>query len=169
MARNIVTELAKLRQLCANLEGSAKKLKTMAPRLQMIKQKVEAEVNKQGFMENIIKARFDKEAARSTGDRPWEPRKEAKSDAFSSHPILQKTGALLHSALRAVRNTYRFAARQTWFHIFSVNVHYGKFHQFGTPKMVARPFMLDPTPQELIPANRYAIKIFNKKLKELFK
>lgn len=167
MASNTLADLAKLRQLSADLDGSSKKLKTMNTKILTIKKRVEKAVNDAGYMENIIKARFDKEAARSTGALPWKARKDDTGDEFSEHPILHKTGALLHSALRAVKGTYHID--KTWFHIFMVSVAYGKYHQFGTGKLPPRPFMLDPTKQELRPADMYANNMIKKYLKELFK
>ena len=70
---------------------------------------------------------FWRDEKNPSNGRPWEPRKKPTGD----WPILNKTGVM--------QKTARIVPRNDGFMVNTTT--YGGFHQFGTSKMVARPWM----------------------------
>ena len=159
MARNVMSDLARLKALSSSLGRRGRRVSGMSRQMQAIVKNSEREVNRKGFMEDIVQARFDNERGYADGGLAWASRK----DSGDGHPILQDTGRLLQAALRAVRNTYNIL-KVRW-QIARVNVPYGLYHQQGTSKMPRRPFLNDPTKSELNPADSYCVKIARKLLR----
>jgi len=74
------------------------------------------------------------------GRPAWAPRKDDKP-----HPLMEKTGRLRQSMESRVATDdavvkMSVASGDAWLEK-GTSVFYGKFHQFGTRKMVARPFV----------------------------
>lgn len=95
------------------------------------------------FKEMILR-NFDYEGRDEEGKtHTWAPLKEStvrqraryKGPAQAAHPILELTGALKQS----IRPTY--SASEMYFGV-TVGERYGIYHQFGTDKMPARPFLV---------------------------
>jgi phage gpG-like protein len=159
MARNVAADIARLKQLSASLGRRGRRVSGMSTQMQSIVKRSEAEVNRQGFMEKIVQARFDAGRGYADGGMAWAPRK----DPGDGHPILRDTGRLLQAAMRAVRNTYNII-KVRW-SIARVNVPYGIYHQQGTGKMPRRPFLLDPSKGELVPADNYCVRTIKRLLR----
>jgi len=153
MARNVVSDLARLKYLSASLGRRGRRATGIPSTILGMIKNAEKEVNKRKFMEQIVQARFDAERARSDGGGSWKDRK----NPGDGHPLLQLTGRLLTAAKRAVANTYNIV-RVRW-DIARVNCGYAIYHQRGTDRMPARPFLLDPSRGELGPADSYCVKV----------
>lgn len=81
-----------------------------------------------------IRSAFNSSVDPETGVS-WAPRKREGD----GHPLLIDTGALLQSAVGSGPGMIqRLDAREV---TIGSSVYYGKFHQYGTNKMPARPFM----------------------------
>jgi len=98
------------------------------------------------LMRRAVEKNFEAEGRDESGRTgTWEPlapstqkqRARYKGPALAAHPILEYTGRLKQS-LHTDHGPYH-AAVQT-------GVKYGVFHQTGTRKMPARPFLLIPKP-----------------------
>jgi len=140
-----------LKQVSQQLGLRSKTLLRFARQYQNITRQGERDVNAAGFMEEIIRQRFEREAARATGEKKWEKRVVEPKDG---HPILYDTGSLMLNAIRAVRGSFKAIKQMIRFKIPNAP-HYARFHQDRTPKMVARPFADPPTDRELKPAWKF--------------
>jgi len=151
-------DIALLRQITQSMGRSAKTLAAFRQRYSNIARDVEKKVNAAGFMEQIIEDRFAREAVTSTG-RKWKEREPDPKD--DGHQILTDWGHLRQTAKLAVIGTFKLIKESIR---FTSRMHrvidYGKYHQYGTTKMVARPFFNKPTIVELKPAWAYANKVF---------
>jgi hypothetical protein len=155
-------DLSALRQVCQSLAGRAKKLQQFSKAQQQAKQKVEREVNKAGYMEDIIRLRFLQQRTSVDGGTQWDPTKPPSNE----HAILRDTGKLLNAAVRAVRNTFKIGTPIKW-SIAKVNLPYAEVHQVkgvktsvgNGIKFVTRKFFNDPTKKELAAAYAYAAKM----------
>lgn len=152
--------MAKLDRMIFQLRRANKTyLKNMAT-------KVEAQVQKEGYMKKIIEDRFAHGAEYGKYGGKWKLRKKEKP-----WPILFLTGNLFWSTVRAVSGPGTFT-----FRLFGpirfrnrlryVNVRYGKYHQNGVPSrnLPARRFISDPNKQESMPAKKRGKTLFVKEL-----
>jgi hypothetical protein len=146
------------KQLCQSLQSRGKRLQTFARIQKLAQQSCEKEVNKQQYMENIIRLRFLQERTAVDTGASW------KSND-GSNPILRATGQLMQAAIKAVRNTYKMLTNIKW-NLGKVRrmsegkkkVNIAPIHQNGEGNMPARPFFNNPTKAELAPANAFAVK-----------
>ena len=120
---------------------------------------VENTLNARGVMENIIQARFDAQAARTTGARPWKGLKPGTIKAriragYGAGPILQNEGTLLANAQTAVADTFKMNFSEIeWPDIESIGLEYAAAQNFGYSdnNLPARPFFLKPSKEEMAP------------------
>lgn len=120
-----------------------------------------AKVNRAGYMEDVMDARFEREGGN------WAPLKPSTvKRRGSAHPILQATGRLRRGAKTAVAGTFqgvippKWRGRQRF-----TGVPYAKYHQNGTPNMVARTFLRNPGKKEMRPAIEYMNRLISSYLK----
>ena len=120
---------------------------------------VENTLNARGVMEGIIQARFDMQAARTTGARPWRGLKPGTIKGriragYGAGPILQNESVLLANAMTAVADTFKMNFEEIeWPDIDSIGLEYAAAQNFGYPgnNLPARPFFLRPSKEEMAP------------------
>jgi hypothetical protein len=116
----------------------------------------ERQVNAMGMMEQIVGKRFARESTRSVGGSKWARLKPSTvARRGSAHPILDDTGSMRELAIMAVEGSYSIVGPIGWDGLADV-AGIGAWHQYGTDRMPARPFLLDPNKAELAPADRMA-------------
>lgn len=106
-------------------------------------------INAEGWMERIIRARFDAESAHNPGGPSWAPLTQATiasriSKGFGSGPILVNTGRLREGAIRSVSGTFSLTSPQKWTYL-KTGVYYAKWA--GD----ARPYLQPPNKAEIAP------------------
>jgi len=151
-------DIALLRQITQSMGRSAKTLERFSKVYRVISMNVEKKVNAAGLMEDIIEKRFENEAESATGAGPWRARQVEPKDG---HPILYDTGAMMLSAIRAVRGSFKLDKSQIRFRMVGMPV-YAEVHQkIGVGKdKIKRKFFNPPTAAELKAAWAYANKVF---------
>lgn len=159
MARNVASDLARLKYLCSSLGRRGSRVSGLSRQMQSIVKRSESEVNRQGFMEKIVQARFDLQSTDAFGRGTW----EARVDPGDGHPILNLTGRLKASAIRAVRGAYKIG--KVVFNLSRVSAEYGKYHQNGLGNNPKRPFFNNPTKEELLPADNYCVRTIKRLLR----
>ena len=94
------------------------------------------------YLSSAAKRRFD--AGVDPDGQPWAPlkrqrrrRRDRKAKGGSGQKVLRDTGILMASMSGGAGADIRMG--DTYL-VQGTSVHYGLFHQFGTVKMVARPF-----------------------------
>jgi len=116
----------------------------------------EQKVNDMGMMERIVELRFETQSDRAYGGSPWAPLASSTVRARGGGGMmLVDTGLLRDSAISAVAGTYSIRNPVTW--NASGVTEYSEYIQNGTPRMPARPFLLDPDEDELSDADEVAV------------
>lgn len=152
-------DIASFRRLSQNIRRHAAKMNQLSKRQRGMARTVETQVNRLGYMENIIRLRFLGETSRSTGGQKWKGRTRNYP-----WPTLRKTSRMFQDAVRAVKGTYSIT-KKVRFRLNRIGAYYARFHQYGTPRMPARKFFNDPTNAELRPADKLAILLMKRMLK----
>ena len=121
--------------------------------------RVENELNSRRVMQNIILQRFQMQAARTTGARPWRQLKpgtiKGRTKAgYGPGPILQQEGTLLDNSMTAVADTFKMNYDEIeWPDIDDIGLPYAAAQNYGSPdrNLPARPFFLKPSREEMAP------------------
>lgn len=152
-------DIAMLRNLCQSLRRRSSRLASLGSLPAAAQAEAEGAVNSSNLMEEIVKKRFDEKA---TDGVSWAERKKAYP-----WPMLQRTGTLLRAAINAVRFSYRISG--TRWNISSLGVPYARYVNDGTPRMDARPFLQDPSEEELRKADRFAARVARRVLRRMMR
>ena len=120
---------------------------------------VEDRLNAEGVMEDLIRARFENESRRSTGEGPWTDLKPTtikarEREGYGAGPILFNTGALKTMAQQAVAGTFKMNFEEIeWPDIDEIGLEYAAAMNFGYAAggIPARPFFSRPTRAEMKP------------------
>ena len=129
-----------------------------------LSRKAEQAVNSARLMEEIIAKRFARQATRATAGTAWAQRKRAGD----GHPILNLTGLLRRAALEQVQGTYKLDNRLIEWEVPDAP-EYGEYHQEGTARMPRRQFVLRPSKNELVPANKLALEVIKRELNAILR
>lgn len=134
--------------------------------------RVERRVNATGVMSDIMTLRFLQGRTHAGGGRKWRKLSAStlKYRRFPGAPILIQTGKLAGMAAKAVRNTFSMTKMPLWEPLLGkVAVAYAEYHEHGTGKMPARPFMGNPTMKELAPAMAMARKFMDQEIDKIMR
>ena len=115
---------------------------------QQVARKIEARINSEGWMEEIVRNRFKAEAEHGPGSRRWRPLKAGYAawrikHGYGARPILKVTGVLKEGAIATARNTFSFKGVK-W-DVDDVPVSYAPYVQG------ARKYFDPPTQKEMKP------------------
>jgi len=114
-----------------------------------VKVKIERQINREGWMERILEARFDAERTHVPGGSRWARLSPRYARTKRGPSILWETGRMRSQALRAVRGSFRVDG-VVWEDLLSaISVEYARYHMEGTPRMPARRFLENPSSREL--------------------
>ncbi len=166
--------LQKKKQVQSSVERALRATGTISRRDigDKIKGEIEGKINREQFMERIIRARFRLQASRATGSPRWarlarSTVKDRISQGFpGARPILLRTGALFSGAMAAVRGTFSLSKGIRW-DVNEIDVEYARYHQTGTGRMPARRFFDAPNARELEPTMKRVRQLIRQKLKEI--
>ena len=143
------------RQIRREVERYArrKKIDLSDEQIDRIIARAEKAVNKAKLMQEIIEGRFENEATRATGGKPWKRLKPATikqriRGGYGEGPILQRTVMLKERAKAAVAGTFSLSEKVEW-DVASVGVDYAAYHQEGGGSLPRRPFFDSPSKAEL--------------------
>ena len=115
---------------------------------------IEEKINREGWMQKIIQKRFATESAHGGAGR-WRRLQDStarfrKRHGFGKwHPINVQTGTLKEAAIRYVQGTFRAHGKLNW-DAADIGVEYAEYVEDK------RPFMQEPSSQELAPVMRRA-------------
>lgn len=123
--------------------------------IEELQHKVQKHVNESGIMSKIMKKRFDAAMTHVPNGSRWKPNKDG------SKP-LQGSGELRREAERAVQHTFYLTEKIKWSDLIEfVRLPYAE------KQNEIRPFMEDPTDEELKEAFEMADRIVEKELKNI--
>lgn len=129
------------------------KILSIKRELQRINKDVERAVNTRGFMSDIVARRF---ASQGEGWKKWKACDVhyMMSKKKGNKPILYLTGTLMKESKRAVKNTYNLEHNFNWPSLYSSVTSYASY------VAETRPFLDNPTDDELRDADNFARKYF---------
>jgi len=127
------------------------KILAMKRELNKINKDVERAVCSRGFMSDIVARRF---ANQGVGWNKWKQCDVHYMVKKGGRPILYLTGRLMKEAKRAVKNTYNLE------HDFNWPSLYGSVTEYAGFVAQTRPFLDNPTDDELRDADNFARKYF---------
>ena len=131
-----------------------------------IRAKVVKQINREGWMEKIIEARFRHESERSYGGRKWAPLAPSTvKRKGGQHPKLIDTMDMFNAAIGSVGSTFRWNRNPKW-NVDDLGIDYAEYNMDGTDRMPARRFFLSPNDREMQPVYRRAFQIAKSELRK---
>lgn len=122
---------------------------------------VEKDINKAGWMEEIVGQRFVTATEHGPGSSKWAKRKREVP-----WPILIKSGRLMKKAQRAVKGTFKINTPMRW-STDDIDLPYANVHQYGFGAIAARPYLDLPNEKEMKPVKAEVRRLMREKIRKI--